>query len=546
MLCFEANNVKKYFRGRLILNIKDLKVYSDDKIGVVGLNGSGKTTLLNLISKYVEPDEGHIKTYGRISYIKQLESEEKDIVDERYISQFNLKGKNEEFMSGGELTRLKIAEALSINSNILLADEPTSNLDLEGVQMLIEKLLNYPEAIVLVSHDRNLLDIVCNKILEISNGEIKLYDGNYSDYKEQKLVERKTKEAEYEKYIKEKRKLEGAIVEVSNKSKDIKKAPKRMGNSEARLHKMGNQNAKKSLDNAVKAMETRLEKLEIKEKVKEIEKINVDMVGANEIHSKIVIEGRNINKAFGKKVIFEDGDFQIYNGSKVALIGPNGSGKTTLLKMILNKEIGIRTSSIANIGYFAQDLNILDEDKNILENVMKYSMYDEGFCRTILSRLLIKKDEVYKKVSILSGGERVKVSFAKIFLSDFNVLILDEPTNYLDIYSVEAMEEAIKEYKGTVLFVSHDKRFLEEVADTIMYIENYKIRTYNGKYNEYVNNKNELKDRKTKNIEEKKAILEYRITELLGKLSITTDPKEMKILDEEYKNILKKLKKLRN
>src|SRR5699024_8284990 len=176
--------------------------------------------------------------------------------DERYISQFNLKGKNEEFMSGGELTRLKIAEALSINSNILLADEPTSNLDLEGVQMLIEKLLNYPEAIVLVSHDRNLLDIVCNKILEISDGEIKLYDGNYSDYKEQKLVERKTKEAEYEKYIKEKRKLEGAIVEVSNKSKGIKKAPKRMGNSEARLHKMGNQNAKKSLDNAVKAMET--------------------------------------------------------------------------------------------------------------------------------------------------------------------------------------------------------------------------------------------------------------------------------------------------
>src|SRR5699024_8753792 len=172
MLCFEANNVKKYFRGRLILNIKDLKVYSDDKIGVVGLNGSGKTTLLNLISKYVEPDEGHIKTYGRISYIKQLESEEKDIVDERYISQFNLKGKNEEFMSGGELTRLKIAEALSINSNILLADEPTSNLDLEGVQMLIEKLLNYPEAIVLVSHDRNLLAIILNKILEIYDEEI--------------------------------------------------------------------------------------------------------------------------------------------------------------------------------------------------------------------------------------------------------------------------------------------------------------------------------------------------------------------------------------
>lgn len=158
-----------------------------------------------------------------------------------------------------------------------------------------------------------------------------------------------------------------------------------MGNSEARLHKMGNQNAKKNLDNSFKAMETRLEKLEVKEKVKEIEEIDFDMVGVKDIHSKIVIEGKNINKSFGEKIIFKNGEFQIYNGSKVALIGPNGCGKTTLLKIILNGEKGIRISKAADIGYFAQDLNILKEDKTILENVMELTMSDEGVCRTILS-----------------------------------------------------------------------------------------------------------------------------------------------------------------
>lgn len=544
MLVLDINNLKKYYGDRLILNIENLKVYSKDKIGIVGLNGSGKTTLLNLISKDVSSDKGFIEVFGSISYIKQTESTRDDILDGKYISEFGLKNKKQNFMSGGEITRLKIAKSLSENCNLLLADEPTSNLDLEGIDMLLEKLLAFDGALLMVSHDRDLLDKVCNRILEIEDGHIKLYQGNYSDYKEQKDLEIKTNELEYENYIKERRKLERSIIETKSKAKGMRKTPKRMGNSEARLHKMASQNARRSLDKKAKAMETRLEKLEVKQNVKDIEKIKVDILG-DEIYSKIAIEGKNIKKSFGDRTIFKGGDFQIYTGKKTALIGENGSGKTTLLKMILNKEKGISTSQRAKIGYFSQDLSILDDDKTIIQNVMEDSVYDETAIRIMLARLLFKRDDVYKKVNVLSGGERVKASLAKILLSDFNILILDEPTNYLDIYSVEAIEEAISQYEGTVLFVSHDRRFIEQVADNIIYIEEQRIKAFNGTLKQLEARKNRKYDGELKELMEKKAVLEYRMTEILGKLSMPSKDDDIEALDNEYNEILRKLKHIK-
>lgn len=540
MLVLEINNLKKNYGIRQILDIKDLKIYKDDKVGIVGLNGSGKTTLLNLISKDIKPDEGSINTYGNISYIRQLEDDQKDELEGKYLSEFGLKNKKEEFMSGGELTRLKIAKSLSENPALLLADEPTSNLDFEGIDMLLDNLANFNGALLMVSHDRDLLDRVCNKILEIEDGQIKIYEGNYSDFKEQKDLEIKRKEAEYEKYTKEKRRLKRAIVETKNKSKSIKKTPRRMGNSEARLHKMGSQNAKRTLDKKAKAIETRLEKLEVKEKVKDMDKIKVDILG-DEIHSKIVIEGKNVTKSFGKRLLFDSGDFQIYNGRKTALIGKNGSGKTTLLKMIMDRDKKINISKKAKIGYFRQDLSILDEGKSIIEDIMDSSIYDETTVRTILARLLFKKDDVHKKINVLSGGERVKVSLAKILTSDFNILVLDEPTNYLDIYSIEAVEEALVDYEGTILFVSHDRRFIEKIATNIISIENKKIRTFNGTLKEYMNRKDNSKDICIKQILERKAILEYRLSEILGKLSMPSKDDDVEVLDKEYNDILKEL-----
>ncbi|NLX62291.1 MAG: ABC-F type ribosomal protection protein, partial [Tissierellia bacterium] len=446
--------------------------------------------------------------------------------------------------SGGEQTRLKIAKAFSQNPLLLLADEPTSNLDFEGIDMLIENLLEYDGALLVVSHDRDLLDRVCNRILEIEDGQIKLYEGNYSQYREQKELEKKTKEVEYEKYIREKKRLKKAIVETRNKSKSIRKTPRRMGNSEARLHKMGSQAAKKSLDKKVKALETRLRKLEVKEKVKEIERIKVDILG-DEIYSRVIIEGKNVSKSFGKRVLFKNGDFQIYNGRKTALIGPNGSGKTTLLRMIMNRDEGIYISEKAKIGYFSQDLNILDESKTILENIMETSIYDEQTVRTILARFLFKRDDVYKKVSVLSGGERVKVSLVKILMSDFNILILDEPTNYLDIYSIEALEEALMAYEGTVLFVSHDRRFIEKIADRIIYIEDNRIKNFNGTWEEYESRKTKVLNEDKKELQERIAILEYRMSEILGKLCMPSKDDDIEALDREYNDILQELKAIK-
>lgn len=542
MLILDINNLKKYYGYRLILDIKDLKVYSGDKIGLVGLNGSGKTTLLNLISKEINPEEGTIRTTMEPFYIKQLEDSPNKEVDKEYMSKFGLKDKNEQFMSGGELTRLKIAKFLTDDRKFLLADEPTSNLDFEGINLLIEKLSKFDGSMIITSHDRDLLDKVCNKIIEIEDGKIKIYEGNYSDYKAQKELEKKTQELEYEKYIREKERLKKALIDTKQNLEKIRTTPKRMGNSEARLHKMGGQVNRKKQDNKVKAIAKRIEKLEVKDKVKELEKINLDIRG-KEIFSKIVIEGKDITKAFGKRILFKNSDFQIYNKSKVGLIGDNGTGKTTLLKMILENAPNINISKKANIGYFSQNLNILDENKSIIENLLELSCLEQE-ARDILARFLFKRDDVYKKVSVLSGGEKVKVSLAKILLNNFNILLLDEPTNYLDIYSIEAVEEALINYDGTLLFVSHDRRLIEKVADTIMVIENNKINTFQGTFNEY-NNKALVNDSNNKDLLYRRAILENKLSEVIGLLSISKNDEEKEKLDLEYQKILKELNEIK-
>ena len=428
MMILDITDLKQYFGYRLILDIEDLKVYSGDKIGLVGLNGSGKTTLLNLIANEINPDKGSIKTFIKPFYLKQLGDSVNREVDDVYISKLGLKGKNKEFMSGGELTRLKIAKFLTHNGKFLLADEPTSNLDFKGINLLLEKLSDFDGTMLITSHDRSLLDKVCNKIMELENGKIKLYEGNYSDYRAQKQIEKKTQELEYNKYIREKRRLEEALIDTKIRTSRIRTTPKRMGNSEARLHKMGGQINRLKQDKKITAIVKRIERLEKIDKVKEVSTIKVDISG-DDIYSKIVIEGKNVTKIFGKRVLFKDSNFQIYNKSKVALIGDNGSGKTTLLKMILENEPSINIAKKSNIGYFSQNLNILDEDKTIIENIFINGNCNENEVRNILARFLFKGDDVYKKVRLLSGGERVKVSLAKILLSNFNILILDEPTN---------------------------------------------------------------------------------------------------------------------
>jgi macrolide transport system ATP-binding/permease protein len=541
MLILKADNIKKYYGDRLIIDIESLEVYSKDKLGIVGANGAGKTTLLNILSGTIPADKGTVKLYGSYSYITQLSDIEDGSVSAKAAREFNVYMKKAETLSGGEKTRLKIAKSLSLSSSIIFADEPTCNLDMKGIELLEEKLSSYKGALIIVSHDRELLDRLCSCIVEIKNGRIKIYKGNYSSYKAQKLAEEERQQFEYEQYTGKMKALKKAVEDKKQKVLSMNKTPKRMGNSEARLHKADNQKAKSKLNRSIKALQTRMQKLEYKKKPEKIRKTIFDLQYNPDIHGRLVISGEGICKSFGQRILFDDASFEIKNSSKTALIGDNGTGKTTLIQMIMEGAKGIRIWGNTRIGYFRQDLSILDENKTVIENVMENSSFSESNVRTILSRLLFKADDIFKNAKVLSGGERVKASIAKLLLSDNNMLILDEPSNYLDIYSTEALEHALREYSGTLLIVSHDRRFIENIADRILIIDNKKIKTFEGSLNEYIKRK-DMPNMDNSNM--KKMVLENRLAQILGKLSVSTKDDEKKLLDKEYNIILKELKKI--
>ncbi|MFL0246127.1 ribosomal protection-like ABC-F family protein [Candidatus Clostridium stratigraminis] len=510
MQLIECRNIKKYYGDKTILDIESLKIYDEDRIGIVGLNGAGKTTLIHILCGIDNEYEGWVNRKGSYSYISQLDHENYDKISLEIANKFGSSEVWKEHLSGGEKTRYKIASCFTKESNIIFADEPTSNLDIEGIELLENKLKGFRGALVITSHDRDFLDTLCNKIIELENGKIKIYNGNYTCYKQQKDIEKERELFEYVQYEREKRRLYAAIEDSKDKVKTIRNAPARMGNSEARLHKMGNQKAKANLNRAIGNIEARIEHLEEKKKPKELQKIKLEIKNSSKLYGKIIISGRNVNKYFENKLILNAAEFDIYNGSKTALIGPNGSCKTTLIKMIMYKDAAIKISQGAKIGYLSQDMDILNEELSILENVMKDSMYDETFARLLLAGLLFKREEVYKKVGVLSGGEK-----------------------------------ALKEYDKTLLFVSHDRSFVRNIANNIIEIKEGNLTSFNGTFDEYIirkSNKHENKDE----IEKQILVLENRLSELISKLSMPGRNDIVEELDTEYYKVLGQLKKLKN
>jgi len=520
-----------------LFKIDRLTLAKGEKIGVIGPNGAGKSTLLGIIAGNVQPDEGHVSRYCDFSNITQLDSLEdiRRMVNPVIARQFATERNYTDFMSGGERTRYKIAAALSEESSLLLADEPSANLDIKGTALLQSKLQQFAGALVVVSHDRELLDAVCTGIWELEGGEVKVYRGNYTSYCRQKETEQKRREHEYESYIQEKKQLEGAIVDRKSRSASTRKTPKRMGNSEARLHKMGDQKAKANLNKAVKSLESRLAKLEIKEKPKESLAVAFDFASTGGLYSKVVVRGEKISKKFGNRVIFEAAEFSLLNGQKVALLGDNGCGKTTLLNMIDKREASIYVSAKARIGYFRQGMADLELNKSVLDNIMATSVYEEGIIRNLLAELLFRREDVFKQAYMLSGGERTRVGLAKFIASEANVLFLDEPTNYLDLSSVEALEKVLSACKGTMLFVSHDRQFIDKVATHLMIFESGKLRLFQGNYSQYINHQNDFKDNRT---QEDQIILEYRLSEVLSRLSIAKEKEQVAQLEREYHELL--------
>ncbi|TXL64519.1 Vga family ABC-F type ribosomal protection protein [Cerasibacillus terrae] len=520
MILLEADHIKHYVKSRLLLNIEQLKIYKNDRIGLVGPNGSGKTTLLHILAGKVSPEKGRVTCHVMCELLPQLK-------------------RTDTTKSGGEVTQAYITKALVKDSGLLFADEPTTNLDTKHMEWLEEILHEWKGSFVIVSHDRAFLDAICTTIWEIDEGIIKEYKGNYSFYVNQKELEQQHQKVEYEKYEKKKKQLEDAMQLKEKKANRATKTPKTVSKSEAKIIGAKPYFAKKQkkLQKTAKALETRLEKLEKVEKIKEMPPLKMDLPHVDVNQDKMVIRVEGVEGKIGERILWEKTQFYIRGGEKLAIIGPNGSGKTTLVKKIINQDDGITISPTVKVGYFSQNLNILDVNKSILENVSFSSKQSETLIRTVLARLHFFRDDVHKKVDVLSGGERVKVALAKIFVSDINTLILDEPTSFLDIEAVRALEGLLKEYDGTILFVSHDRRFIETIATSILEFVHPEINLFEGTYKQFKESK---QINKQDSMEEKRLVIETKIAEILSRLSI--EPCEQ--LEREFQRLLIEKRKL--
>ena len=532
-----CQNIEKSFDGVTILQDASFHIEEREKAALVGINGAGKSTLFRIIVGELTPDNGQVilakgKTLGYLAQhqemenqltiydcllqvkqhildmeirMREMEAEMKHTTGEaltklmdsysRLTHEFEmengyaykseltgvLKGlgfQEEDFqkqvstLSGGQKTRVALGRLLLSKPDIILLDEPTNHLDMDSIAWLETYLLNYPGAVFIVSHDRYFLDKVATKIVEIDNGKVSSFTGNYSAYSEKKALIRK---AAYQAYL--------------NQQQEIK-------HQEEVIAKLKSFNREKSIRRA-ESREKMLDKMEVLEKPIEIDnsmKISLKprITSGNDV---LTVEG--LGKSFPPLTLFEDLNFSIKRGERVAIIGNNGTGKTTILK-ILNQIVPADTGcfhlgSKVHIGYYDQEHHVLHNEKTIFEEISDdFPKLTNTEIRNLLAAFLFTGDDVFKPIQALSGGEKGRVSLAKLMLSEANFLILDEPTNHLDITSKEILEEALSNYEGTFLYVSHDRYFINKTATRILDLTNQKLVNYIGNYDYYLEKKEEL------------------------------------------------------
>ncbi len=523
MTILEAHGIRLYIQDRLLLDVDRLHIGPNDRIGVVGKNGSGKTTLLQTLAGLKKPEEGTVTVRTTFQFLPQIKQQAST-------------------KSGGELTQEYLLKALAKEPGLLLLDEPTTHLDTNHIEWLENKLSKWPGAFVIVSHDRAFLDNLCTTIWEINAGKVTIYKGNYTDYTHQKEQELKRQQVAYEQYVQKKRQLEAAIRLKEQNAARATKAPKKVNPSEAKITGAKPYFAKKQkkLHQTVKALETRLAKLEKVEKPKEEPPLKMDLLHGEIIKGKIILRVQDLAGQIGERTLWKPASFTVRSGDKLAILGPNGCGKTTLLKKIISREEGIAISPSVKLGYFSQNLTILNADQSILDNVRSTSRQDETLIRIVLGRLHFFREDVYKPVGVLSGGERVKVALAKIFLSEVNTLILDEPTNYLDIEAMRALESLLREYEGTVIFATHDRRLVQQVATRLLFFEDGELKLFDGSYDQYRERQQLEQQDLPVDKEKQRLLIETRLTEVLSRLSL--EPSEE--LEQEFQKLLAEKKRL--
>ena len=519
-MLLKVKNLKKGYGIQDLFCIDRLTIEEGDRIGLVGLNGAGKSTLLHILYGSEHADEGEINRYCEIAMIEQCQEETEDQqnqdVSPQLLSHMQIKGSA--CKSGGEKTRQAIAAALSQGSRLLFADEPTTNLDVKGIETLEKMLMGYRGAFVLISHDRYLLDKVCTSIWEIEEGKIRVFPGRYSQWKEQKEREREFAMFEFEQYQQERKRITIAMNQVKNEASQMLKPPKQMGHSEWMLYKGVAREQQKNVQSRGKAMEKRLEKLEVKEKPKELAPVVMRLGMDNPLSGKTAVRIQGLTVQYGKKLVLNEADLTLKANKCTVMMGENGTGKSTLIKKIMEHHPSVYVNPDVKIGYFSQEHETLDVNKTVLENVRADSNLKEHVIRCILANLYLTEQHIHKPVSVLSGGERAKVMLARLMASDVNVLILDEPTNHIDMYTAEALEGLLDKWEGTMLIVTHDRSLAKNAADRLVFLEDGKLETFEGNWEAYEQEK-ERASKRGDVLQLDKTLLSMKMAELSMRLS---------------------------
>lgn len=533
-MILSCQNISKAFGEEVILNNASFIIEDREKAAIVGVNGAGKSTLLKIIMGQLSPDEGQVipakgKTIGYLAQhqdlnsdrtiyeelltvkqdilnmeqqIRALEEEMNHVEGEALETLLNTYTKlNHDFeaangyaykseltgvlkglgfaeedysrpvntLSGGQKTRVSLGKLLLTKPDILLLDEPTNHLDMESIAWLETFLLNYNGAVVVVAHDRYFLNKIVTKIIEVDQGKVSTFSGNYSDYAQKKAM---LHTAAYNAYV--------------NQQREVK-------HQEEVIAKLRSFNREKSIKRA-ESREKMLQKMDFVEKPVEINTQMKLMLEPDCVSGNDVLSVSELSKSFPPLTLFDGISFEIKRGERVALIGNNGTGKTTILKIItglVEADRGtIKTGSNVHIGYYDQEHHVLHPEKTIFQEISDdYPNLNNTRIRNVLAAFLFTGDDVFKMIGDLSGGERGRVSLAKLMLSEANFLILDEPTNHLDMDSKEILENALNSYSGTVLYVSHDRYFINQTATRIIDLNQKQLVNYIGNYDYYLEKK---------------------------------------------------------
>lgn len=540
MIALSFSQVTKQYDLVNVIDKLSFSINAQDRLGLIGRNGAGKTTLLRMIAGHETADEGQIykDSKAKIGYMQQtdeamehhtllsfcmeafsdllaledqltaMEAEMSRFTTDdqsfhRFMQQYDKLthqfehlggyvfrskvrgiltglGFHEEAhkrsvaeLSGGQLARLKLARLLIDEPDILILDEPTNHLDIDTTAWLEAYLKQYPHTLIVVSHDRYFLDSICNKILELELGRGMLFEGNYTTFKKKKAAMIEQAQRQYDKAVAERQRQEALIRKF--KQHGTEKLAKRAKSREKRL-------AHLDTPDLIRTQQANM-KLELR----------LQQTSGNE-----VLHAEGLTKAYGDKPVLVDASLQLFKGEKVGLIGKNGTGKSTLFRIIEGSqdfdEGDLTFGHNVMMAYYDQSHEDLNPELNIVEEIHNFvPQMDQEDIRTLLGRFLFSNDEVFKPISVLSGGERARVMLTKLFLTEANLLLLDEPTNHLDLYSKEVLEDALIDFEGSLLVISHDRYFLDRVCQQIVEIEDGKTILYHGDYSYYVEKKAALK-----------------------------------------------------